>query len=933
MSSTKKVTSSRVLSRQESLQYIRSQTITFRVRGARPNTRLFVFFDEEEVTNDCFVEGSTEDFLITDNDGNVDIRFFIAAGKYTVGIKQVIVADTNDLFLINVPGTVNGSSRGTFAATGRIDFYQTTEVTTIDTIITDVKYNYITTQNQNPPQVDPPRRQALNDGPIQLIGGGFGGGIPTTGVANYGYNGNDTSGQPDYIITQRGKITDPNAIREFTEAANQQLEKGKSINFTTIAVSLPSDVFEGPFDPYKDYYEDEYTDCKTQDPLAQSFFTYGIKGGFFLTGVEVYFASKDPDVPVRMEIRPMVNGYPSDLPQNNPNLVSFVNPKNIITSQDASEPTLFKFEVPIYLAEDKDYCFVLLSNSNKYNVFTSQMGELSIENDRAILEQPFIGSLFKSENNITWTAYQYEDIKFKMYKAKFDISQPAIIDLESVLPVTASSGDAFYTNSGSSRVYYVAPRQHGLQIGDKIAINAIPTATYNGILGEDLSGEFDVVDIRSEIVVGFDAKNGATANKDGRIIYGDGVVKVEVQSPGINYQEGNTTITFSTGNAAAAPVIENGRIVAVNITNMGTGYETPPQITVNSPTGTGAVLIAVLDPMFTVNINKNVTSFSPHIKVLNYDNSFNRNFVQTTIGNYQGGNLVSYTSGSQIEFSTNNSLISLPTHSLIASRNNEFFRMGNSSSMNINLELYSTNENVSPLLDTRSTPQIFAYETSINNQPGEDRSSSNPTGSIDFLSITSAGTGYTVTPTVEFIGGGGSGAAATVTLTNGEISGVEITDPGTGYIRPPLVRVIPAAGDTNGQGGAIRAFLTPFNSELLAGHGNALARYLTRKIFLSTVSTGIRLFSTISSQSNCNVDWYVRTSLSSSGVDHDQVNWKRLECPIERNQSSSAGEFLEYLFELNDLPEFDTYDLKCVMLSDNPINTPYISGYRVIVVA
>ena len=43
------------------------------------------------------------------------------------------------------------------------------------------------------------------------------------------------------------------------------------------------------------------------------------------------------------------------------------------------------------------------------------------------------------------------------------------------------------------------------------------------------------------------------------------------------------------------------------------------------------------------------------------------------------------------------------------------------------------------------------------------------------------GSGYTSTPTVSFVGGGGSGAAGIVTILNGAVVGVNITNPGTGY--------------------------------------------------------------------------------------------------------------------------------------------------------
>ena len=50
------------------------------------------------------------------------------------------------------------------------------------------------------------------------------------------------------------------------------------------------------------------------------------------------------------------------------------------------------------------------------------MGELDVTGDRTISEQPYAGVLFKSQNATTWTADQYEDLKFVINRARFNIS-------------------------------------------------------------------------------------------------------------------------------------------------------------------------------------------------------------------------------------------------------------------------------------------------------------------------------------------------------------------------------------------------------------------------------------------------------------------------------------------------------------------------------
>ena len=60
------------------------------------------------------------------------------------------------------------------------------------------------------------------------------------------------------------------------------------------------------------------------------------------------------------------------------------------------------------------------------------------------------------------------------------------------------------------------------------------------------------------------------------------------------------------------------------------------------------------------------------------------------------------------------------------------------------------------------------------------------------------GTGYTTAPTVSFIGGGGSGAAATAVVTIGAVTSINITNGGSGYTSVPTIVFTP----TNGGSGA-----------------------------------------------------------------------------------------------------------------------------------
>ena len=59
--------------------------------------------------------------------------------------------------------------------------------------------------------------------------------------------------------------------------------------------------------------------------------------------------------------------------------------------------------------------------------------------------------------------------------------------------------------------------------------------------------------------------------------------------------------------------------------------------------------------------------------------------------------------------------------------------------------------------------------------------------SVQSVLLVNPGFGYTITPKVRFIGGGGSGASATATIGNGIIGPIAITNAGSGYTTSPTI--------------------------------------------------------------------------------------------------------------------------------------------------
>jgi hypothetical protein len=64
-------------------------------------------------------------------------------------------------------------------------------------------------------------------------------------------------------------------------------------------------------------------------------------------------------------------------------------------------------------------------------------------------------------------------------------------------------------------------------------------------------------------------------------------------------------------------------------------------------------------------------------------------------------------------------------------------------------------------------------------------------GFVVGAAVTDGGFGYTNTPGVRFIGGGGSGAQAVAVVSNGLVTAVNILNPGSGYTTTPVIVIAP----------------------------------------------------------------------------------------------------------------------------------------------
>ena len=170
------------------------------------------------------------------------------------------------------------------------------------------------------------------------------------------------------------------------------------------------------------------------DPLCQSF-TVTLpseqSSGQFITRVDLYFRSKDPVKGLTVWLVQMANGSP-DFSTAFGKVHYESNQVNV--SDDASISTSFIFEHPIYVSGGKDYAFIVQpdADSPEYEIWTAETGGFDIPNSEngnvttQVFKNPYDGIMFVSANRKTWTAFQTEDMKFRLYRARFTSSSGTV---------------------------------------------------------------------------------------------------------------------------------------------------------------------------------------------------------------------------------------------------------------------------------------------------------------------------------------------------------------------------------------------------------------------------------------------------------------------------------------------------------------------------
>ena len=324
------------------------------------------------------------------------------------------------------------------------------------------------------------------------------------------------------------------------------------------------------------------------DPLAQTFIVGGNVeapsdldtsddiNGAFLTAVDLYFATVDTgNAPVVVQVRTTLLGTPtrtvlgSSVTLRPTTTDADGNSVAAIQTSDTGEvATKVTFPEPIYLAPNAEYAIVIISaNSDEYEMWTATMGERTVGTQSLpdvesvrYTQQFALGSLFKSQNGSIWTPNQYQDLKFKLYKASF----------------TSETGTAFFYNPTLDNSNGYVPN---------LRTNAIRTLPKSGSIGiatiltaETAPNAVGILTVGRKLVGG-GGKGGSAIITD----RGSHVTTVGITEGGKNYKLDTDVKTFNiTGSGTGLRLnitgidANTGAITGINTSTVTAGYDIAP---------------------------------------------------------------------------------------------------------------------------------------------------------------------------------------------------------------------------------------------------------------------------------------------------------------------------------------------------------------------
>ena len=714
--------------------------------------------------------------------------------------------------------------------------------------------------------------------------------------------------------TRQFKLTDDinNSTDSTTEASATFFAEGlletKQRDITSV---IGADIQQVPAEDVNVEISRTVTDVKVRkkwvDPVAQSFLVTD-PGGIFVSEIHLYFRTKDANIPVMLEIRETQVGLPGSLvvpyssvvvDSNNvhTNRVEFDTNNNpiklyiddveqtTIAPSDYNEnfvATVFTFDIPVYLKEGAEYAFVVMANSDKYEIWRAKAAltnpEPKIGTNTPISENPYAGSMFKSQNASTWTPEQESDLMFKIYRAKFTSENATAVFENIELPLIDLDINPFEMASTSTKVRIRHPH-HGFSDGSKVLIDGV-IGVYDSPSGIYLVNGIPVSELNTEHTISDVTLNSYT---------------ITVTTPATHTAFGGGSFVQATNNIA----YETLKLMAETIL-------LPDTDIIWSLTATtrkhpfdfqGNQVSYGVDGPFNVVVNDDIEFDSPRIIA---------------------------TSSNEREFLSSNKSLKLEA---------TLFRNPDKNNISPVIELDRlsaiavASEIDSPALTGDGAIKIATFDDIDLTAGGPFTLTFSPNGNegtIDSLVEADAIELNQITEGNHFTVSGTSSNNGEYILLTKEFT----PESASVKIRLNVVRVDNASISSETVATNI-VYYKEYINELSPTGGSSSAKYITRHMVLSQPAVALRISVTASVQTESDIEVYYKIQTDDADV-FDSLPYQQATLDDTPTVSEDEDDFRDYVFTEDDLPDYTAFSVKVVMKGSNPSKPPLLQDLRAI---
>lgn len=219
--------------------------------------------------------------------------------------------------------------------------------------------------------------------------------------------------------------------------------------------------------------------------------------GVFLSKIGLYFKAKSDSLGVQVFLVKLTNGLP-DQDKILPNSLVTLDPEDVNVSADATAETVFTFPQLQYLeaAQSYGFCVRPIGNTPDYLLWVGELGGRDIADDKPIGSNPLVEQAYYAGNQQRYADLINEDIKFKLYRAKFSASY-------GTAAIRNKNTDVFSITALSALTGVV-----GIRAGDQVF------GWSNGFVNTQITGTVSRLDLTNDLVYIKNSTGNFTANSD-----------------------------------------------------------------------------------------------------------------------------------------------------------------------------------------------------------------------------------------------------------------------------------------------------------------------------------------------------------------------------------------------------------------------------------